>query len=51
LSVSISPSEALLAVRGGERLSPAVIRALGEEQPAEFFRILIESLADSFDPT
>ncbi len=27
-----------------------VVRSLGEEQPGEFFRVIIESLADSFDP-
>jgi hypothetical protein len=26
------------------------VRALGEEHPADFFRIIVESLADSFDP-
>ena len=29
---------------------PTLVRALGEEQPAEFFRVIVESLADSFDP-
>jgi ADP-heptose:LPS heptosyltransferase len=50
LSASISCSEALAAIRRGEHLPAAVIRHLGEEQPTEFFRIIIESLADSFDP-
>ena len=27
-----------------------VVRSLGEEQPGEFFRVIVESLADSFDP-
>jgi ADP-heptose:LPS heptosyltransferase len=50
LSASISCSEALAAIRRGERLPQALVRALGEENPADFFRIIIESLADSFDP-
>jgi hypothetical protein len=36
-------------LRRGERLSSETVRALGEECPAEFFRIVIESLSDSFD--
>jgi ADP-heptose:LPS heptosyltransferase len=28
-----------------------VVRSLGEQQPGEFFRVIIEALADSFDPT
>jgi ADP-heptose:LPS heptosyltransferase len=40
----------LEAARRGEILPEPLIRALGEECPAEFFRIVIESLADSFDP-
>ena len=31
-------------------LPAEVVRSLGEEQPAEFFRVIVESLADSFDP-
>jgi ADP-heptose:LPS heptosyltransferase len=31
-------------------LPAELVRALGEEQPAEFFRVIVESLADSFDP-
>jgi hypothetical protein len=50
LSASISCSEALAAIRRGERLPVQVVRALGEEQPGEFFRVIVESLADSFDP-
>jgi ADP-heptose:LPS heptosyltransferase len=50
LSASISCSEALAAIRRGERLPAALIRSLGEEQPTEFFRVIVESLADSFDP-
>jgi ADP-heptose:LPS heptosyltransferase len=50
LSASISCSEALAAIRRGEHLPAPVIRTLGEEQPTEFFRVIIESLADSFDP-
>jgi ADP-heptose:LPS heptosyltransferase len=50
LSASISCKEALAAIRRGERLPAALVRQLGEEQPADFFRIIIEGLADSFDP-
>jgi ADP-heptose:LPS heptosyltransferase len=54
LSESISCSERATAVleaaRRGEIVSDLTVRALGEECPAEFFRIVIESLADSFDP-
>ena len=50
MSASISCSEALEAVRRGEKLSTEVVRQLGEEQPSDFFRIIIEALADSFDP-
>jgi ADP-heptose:LPS heptosyltransferase len=50
LSASISCSEALGAIRRGERLPAALVRSLGEEQPGEFFRVIVESLADSFDP-
>ncbi len=49
MSASISCSEALAAIRRGERLPPDVVRALGENDP-DFFRVIIESLADSFDP-
>jgi len=49
LSASISCSEALEAIRRGERLPSEVVRALGENDP-DFFRVIIESLADSFDP-
>ena len=38
------------AIRRGERLAPATIRALGDNQPGEFFRVIVEALADSFDP-
>jgi ADP-heptose:LPS heptosyltransferase len=40
----------LEAARRGEILPEPLVRALGEECPAQFFRIVIESLADSFDP-
>jgi ADP-heptose:LPS heptosyltransferase len=40
----------LEAARRGEILPGPLIRALGEECPSEFFRVVIESLADSFDP-
>jgi ADP-heptose:LPS heptosyltransferase len=50
LSASISCNEALAAIRRGERLPAAVVRSLGEEQSGEFFRVIVESLADSFDP-
>lgn len=50
MSASISCSEALDAIRRGEQLPPALVRSLGEEQPADFFRIIVEALADSFDP-
>jgi ADP-heptose:LPS heptosyltransferase len=50
LLASISCSEALAAIRRGERLPAALVRSLGEEQPGEFFRVIVESLADSFDP-
>ena len=50
MSASISCSEALAAIRRGERLPVEVVRALGEEQAGEFFRVIVESLADSFDP-
>jgi ADP-heptose:LPS heptosyltransferase len=50
LSASISCNEALAAIRSGERLDPEVVRCLGEQQPTEFFQVIIESLADSFDP-
>jgi hypothetical protein len=50
LSASISCSDVLAAIRRGERLPPATIRDLGENQPGEFFRIIVEALADSFDP-
>jgi ADP-heptose:LPS heptosyltransferase len=50
LSASISCSDALAAIRRGERLPAEVVRFLGEQQPADFFRVIVESLADSFDP-
>jgi ADP-heptose:LPS heptosyltransferase len=50
LSASISCSDALAAIRRGEQLPPAIIRDLGDNQPGEFFRIIVEALADSFDP-
>jgi ADP-heptose:LPS heptosyltransferase len=42
--------EALAAIRRGEKLPVALVRQLGEGQPADFFRIIIEGLGDSFDP-
>jgi ADP-heptose:LPS heptosyltransferase len=39
-----------VAIRRGERLPAEVVRSLGEERPGEFFRVIIEALADSFDP-
>jgi hypothetical protein len=50
LSASISCSDVLAAVRRGERIPPAIIRDLGDNQPGEFFRIIVEALGDSFDP-
>lgn len=50
MSASISCSEALAAIRRGERLPTELVRALGEERSADFFRVIVESLADSFDP-
>ncbi len=50
MSASISCSDALAAIRRGERLPAEVARFLGEKQPADFFRVIVESLADSFDP-
>ena len=50
MSPSISCREALDAIRRGERLPAEIVRSLGEEQPGEFFRVIVESLADSFDP-
>jgi Glycosyltransferase family 9 (heptosyltransferase) len=50
LSASISCSDVLAAIRRGEQIPPATIRDLGDNQPGEFFRIIVEALADSFDP-
>jgi hypothetical protein len=50
LSASISCSDALAAIRRGEKLPAELVRRLGEDQPGEFFRIIIEGLADSFEP-
>jgi hypothetical protein len=50
LSASISCSDVLAAIRRGERLPPAIICDLGANQPGDFFRIVVEALADSFDP-
>jgi ADP-heptose:LPS heptosyltransferase len=54
LSASTSCKQRALAVleaaRRGDILPEPLIHALGEECPGEFFRIVIESLADSFDP-
>lgn len=50
MSASISCSEALAAIRRGEALPVELVRSLGEEQPGGFFRVIVEALADSFDP-
>jgi ADP-heptose:LPS heptosyltransferase len=50
LSASISHKDALEAIRRGERLPHQIVRALGESDPSAFFRIIVEALADSFDP-
>ena len=50
MSPSISCSTALEALRRGEQLPSAFIRELGENHPDDFFRLIIEPLADSFDP-
>ena len=42
--------EALEAIRRGEKLHDAETRSLGEQCPAEFFRIIVEALSDSFEP-
>jgi len=49
LSASTSCKEVLAAIRRGERPPLDVIRHLGEEHAADFFRLLIEPLGDSFD--
>jgi ADP-heptose:LPS heptosyltransferase len=49
LSASISCSEALAAIRRGERLPAALVRQIGQEQPTDFFRVIVEALSDSFD--
>ncbi len=49
MSASTSSSVLETLLRGG-RSPVAEIRALGEESPGDFFRTVIESLADSFDP-
>ncbi|MDP9053208.1 MAG: hypothetical protein M3N93_02745 [Acidobacteriota bacterium] len=49
MSASISCSEALAAIRRGEKLPVDAVRRLGEEQSGDFFRIVIEGLADSFE--
>jgi ADP-heptose:LPS heptosyltransferase len=50
LSANISCSEALAAIRRRERVPAAVAWHLGEKEPGEFFRVIVEGLADSFDP-
>ena len=54
MSASISCSDraraALDAIRRGGMPPPDEVSGLGEDCPAEFFRILIEALGDSFDP-
>ena len=37
-------------VRDGGWYSLDAVRALGEERPAEFFRVVVEGISDSFDP-
>ncbi len=43
-------AQLLSAVRRGEWPSEQNVRALGEDCPGEFFREVVEPLADSFDP-
>lgn len=43
-------AEFLAELRAGRRPQPAAIRELGEASPGEFFRDLVEPLADSFEP-
>jgi ADP-heptose:LPS heptosyltransferase len=54
LSASISCSrraaELLERIRRGEKPPLARVKALGEECTGQFFRVIVESLADSFDP-
>ena len=50
MSASISCREVLEALRRGERPPHSVIWDLGQSQPDAFFRIIVESLADSFEP-
>lgn len=50
MSASISCSDLLAAVRRGERPPLSAVRDLGEREPGLFFRVVVESLADSFDP-
>lgn len=50
MSASISCNEALAAIREGGDLPPGFIFDLGENRPADFFRLIIEPLADSFEP-
>ncbi len=50
MSASISCSDILAAIRRGERIPPGIVRELGDNQPGEFFRTIVEALADSFDP-
>lgn len=50
MSASISSKELLEAVRRGEFPPGETVRAFGENRPAEFFRDIVEPLADSFDP-
>ncbi len=50
MSASISCSELLDAARRGERPPLNAVREIGEREPGPFFRIVVESLADSFDP-
>lgn len=50
MSESISHKALLEALRRGEKPPLDLIRELGDREPADFFRIVVESLADSFDP-
>ncbi len=49
MSASISCSELLAALRRGEKPAHDAIRDAGQNEPEAFFRIIVESLADSFD--
>jgi len=44
------PDDVLAALRRGGNLPVDALRTLGESHPADFFRLIVEPLADSFDP-